>query len=498
MTFFSKKSHAALGLDHQVQWQHPKVISGEIDQTRLAIANSPTEAESFSFLVMGDTDAGTLATADVNSFADAFPQQLLQQLGDSRFLLHTGDVTYPTGSYQNYLEGFLRPYRSLLSHLPDSPAYSSDDVVFNRPLLPVLGNHDYASLPRGFWGWQSVRRKIVHAVCDRLRQMGLDCGHYGGEGGEAYGQTFLDDLAQLSSDQLTTHLANHYSVQMPQSSSCPSSYCLNYQPSQFTRLPNRYYCFRYGGVDFFALDSNTWNKDDRTADFDSEQLAWLEKNLVASYQTPDTVGRIIYLHHSPYTTEESRWQKPETLWVRRHLRSLLDRVAAAVKPPGARQENSQKPLVDLVISGHAHCLEHVQTTQTGHADANMDWIVCGGSGASLRRQRKAGVDILERITNAGRSHTDIVAKSRLYVSAQSMSAQDISTQGRRYQQSAHSFLKIDVRPGQQQPFVVRPCTVVRQADSWQTQELSPLVIQKGVASRTTSIASGEYAVRKAS
>lgn len=488
MTFFSKKSRAALGLAHQVQWQHPKVVNGEIDQTRLAIADSPTEAAPFSFLVMGDTDPGAPATADVNSFANAFPQQLLQQLGDSRFLLHTGDVTYPTGSYRNYLEGFLQPYRSLLSRLPDDPAYSGNDVVFNRPLLPVLGNHDYASLPKGLLGWQSVRRKLVRAVCDRLRQIGLDCGNYGGEGGEAYGQTFLDDLAKLSSEQLTTHLADHYSAQVPHSSHRSTSACLDYRPSQFTRLPNRYYCFRYGGVDFFALDSNTWNKDDRKADFDSEQLAWLEENLIVSYQTSGTVGRVIYLHHSPYTTEESRWQKPETLWVRRHLRSLLDRVAAAVKPHNAKRENATRPVVDLVVSGHAHCLEHVQTTQTGHADADMDWIVCGGSGAGMRQQRKAGTDILERLTNAGRSRTDVVATSRLYISAQ----------GRRYRQPVHSFLKIEVRPGHQQPFVIRPYTVTRQADDWQTQELPPLTIQREMTSKATSKFSGEYAIRKAS
>jgi hypothetical protein len=27
----------------------------------------------------------------------------------------------------------------------------------------------------------------------------------------------------------------------------------------FTRLPNRYYTFRCGGIDFFALDTNTFN-----------------------------------------------------------------------------------------------------------------------------------------------------------------------------------------------------------------------------------------------
>ena len=36
--------------------------------------------------------------------------------------------------------------------------------------------------------------------------------------------------------------------------------CLNYQSGKFTRLPNRYYTFHYGGIDFFALDSNTFNQ----------------------------------------------------------------------------------------------------------------------------------------------------------------------------------------------------------------------------------------------
>src|SRR5690606_17643939 len=32
---------------------------------------------------------------------------------------------------------------------------------------------------------------------------------------------------------------------------------IDYRPGSHTRLPNRYYRFRHGTVDFFALDSNT-------------------------------------------------------------------------------------------------------------------------------------------------------------------------------------------------------------------------------------------------
>ena len=70
--------------------------------------------------------------------------------------------------------------------------------------------------------------------------------------------------------------------------------------------------------------------------------------------------------------------------------------------------------MDLVLGGHAHCFEHVRTLETNHADGEMDWIVCGGSGADVRRQRRAGSDILEQLTRGGRSYTNVVAKSLRY------------------------------------------------------------------------------------
>ena len=463
----------------QVNWQHPKIIQGNIDQTELAIADAPTTSMPFSFSVIGDTDPGF--SAGQPTVAEAFAENLMQQLGESRFLLHTGDVTYPIGSYRSYLNGFLRPYRALLRGLPERCAYRGNAVVFNRPLLPVPGNHDCADLSKAV-RW---RHNLLRFLSDRLRRhLKIDIGCYGGYGGEAYGQTFLDDLYKLSEEQLATHLASHYSARCSMSDrqatargSGHSSYCLNYRPGEFTRLPNRYYRFRYGGVDFFALDSNTWNSPPNTSEFDYEQLSWLEEGLVSSWQTPGIIGRIVYLHHSPYTTEETRWQQPETLWVRRHLRSVLNRVAARLNRTVLDQPKisevssggvtSESPLVDLIISGHAHCLEHIRTANTGHVDAYLDWIVCGGSGASLRRQRPdSSAEILERLTvhssTSHRRYTRVVAQSQCYVGVGGSQPQ------------GHSFIRVDVTPESRQKFVVRPFVVTRSSQGWQTRALNAL------------------------
>lgn len=448
-----------------------------IPSKRLSIADAPTEAVPFSFVVLGDTDAGAAGGRTNPGFAQAFAQQVIEVLGDCRldcrFLLHTGDVTYPTGSYENYLHGFLQPYRALLQTLPSSPAYSAESIVFNKPLLPVPGNHDYA---RSVVGMRGAWARLVRGMCDRLRQtLGIDLGHYGGEGGEAYSKTFLDALSPLNASSIRPE---------DQQSG------IHYRPGQFTRLPNRYYCFRYGGVDFFALDSNTWNCSAKDARFDSEQLVWLERELIRSWQMPGTVGRVIYLHHSPYTTEISRWQQPETLWVRRHLRRVFDKVAAAVQnlpqavvrsetaqsrvvrgQTGRREANQKErpsPIVDIVLSGHAHCLEHVRTNDTGYADAYVDWIVCGGSGADVRAQRKSDTnEILGTVSRQGRQYPGIVAESLFYAGAK-------RERGR--QRHFHSFIRIDVNQKRRHPFRVVPFIVSQvheaAAGGWQVRQAS--------------------------
>jgi len=484
----SSRLPAAGLLADQVRWRSAEMVNGGIDQSQLAIADAPKGALPFSFLVMGDTDAGLAGGLVAQQFADGFAQQVMQQVQDSRFLLHTGDVTYPTGSYENYFRGFLQPYRALLKQLPGDPGGIKEKVVFKRALLPVPGNHDYAQLPPTARRWQGLLR----FVCDRLRTVGVDWGHYGGEGGEAYAQAFLDDLKRLTPAQMAAHLATHYDAcggfsegasegaGSQAASRLSAMRCLNYRPGTFTRLPNRYYRFGYGGVDFFALDSNTWAMNSAEKGFDAEQLDWLVRSLVASWRSPKTVGRIIYLHHSPYTTEQSRWQQPETLWVRRHLRVALDSAMAEIRQCSPAVAVINRPIVDLVLSGHAHCLEHVKTMQTHHADANMDWVVCGGSGVDLRRQRSAGGDILEQLSQGGRSYTDVVAKSQRYVGAQGLGAQGLNGRGRK-QSPAYSFLRVAVDPAKRQPFCVMPFAVSRQEKGWQTSALEPLTVGRQAA-----------------
>lgn len=442
-------------LSQQVRWQASEILRAGIDQTRLVIADAPTEPVSFSFLVMGDTDLGSETVA--NDFSDHFSAQLLDQLGESRFLLHTGDVTYPVGSYENYLDGFLQSYRALLKGLPPISAYRAESIIFNRPLLPVPGNHDYSAAGFGIW------QQLLQRVCDRLRQaLGVDLGHYGGQGGEAYGKTFLDDLSTLNTEQLFAYLSKNYSAHgMAAALTSHLPYGLSYRPGQFTRLPNRYYTFRYGGIDFFALDSNTWNMAPDEGGFDHEQLAWLENSLVRSIEDSAAIGRIIYLHHSPYTTEVRRWRQPETLWVRKHLRAVLDKVRATVGegPTGI-------PLVDVVLSGHAHCFEHLKTLETRHADAHIDWIVCGGGGADLRPQRrKDDNDLLENIQVGNRRETAKVAKSCFFAGRHRQSKKT---------ELLYSFARVDVRPHAAQKIRVVPFIVENRFGEWMTRSLRPL------------------------
>ena len=454
-------------LEKQVQWQHPTILNGGVDQTRLAIADAPTEistdtsvenSSAFSFLVIGDTDAGSADNSD-RVFSQLFAQQVTAYLAESRFLLHTGDVAYPTGSYRNYFSYFLKPYQALLKQLPSSPSYNSRQIVFNKALLSVPGNHDYSESATKLRHW----KHLLRILCDRLRtSIDVDLGCYGGERGEAYGQTFLDDLAGLSPEQLKTHLSQHYSAKI-ESSDDVLTHCLSYQPGSFTRLPNRYYTFRYGGVDFFALDSNTWNASSEALGFDQAQLDWLEASLIHSWQTPNTIARIVYLHHSPYTTEAFHWQQPETTWVRQHLRQVFNKVALTIK----KREKVSPPIVDLVLSGHAHCLEHLKTTPSTQGDSSIDWVVCGGSGASVRRQRSGEADILENIFQRGRRQAKVVARSQLFV-------------GRRcrqpHEQSSHSFIRVDVNPYHAQKITVSPFVVTKANGNWRTEVRSPFPV----------------------
>lgn len=505
-------------MKQRVQWQHPLIQQRGIDQTELAIDDGNAEQPDFSFLVVGDSGSGSHRG---HSPQRKIAELMVQQSTDCRFVLHTGDVIYLVGSSEYYFKNFIEPYREFLVGGDRPRSIPFDRITFQMPFFLVPGNHDYYDLPWLYGLLVQSASPVRYLLRSRID---FDVGWRGSQQGKAYAQAFLDYLQAIDNPALLAqHLDQHYTATGSQGR------CLRYQPSQFTRLPNRYYQFRYGGIDFFALDSNTFNaplpissssegdaqrrileqrraevqqqqqellqrsmqltmqlnpqepdqaeqlddyrtkleqleeieKDinkqlaaDRSPVIDLEQLDWLKQRLIESWFTDAVRGRVLFFHHPPYVTEATKWQQGQTFAVRQRLRSVLDQVAEAV---GKKAQG--RPIVDLVLNGHAHCLEYLRTGDTGHADAHTNWIVCGGSGYSLRRQRPEGPDLLEAsTTGAIRS----IATSQAFIGR--------SGQGS-HKRRPYSFLRIDVQGDKIPKFVVRPYVAERYRQQWYEQSL---------------------------
>jgi 3',5'-cyclic AMP phosphodiesterase CpdA len=521
-------------MKERVRWQDRLIVERGIDQTRLVLGDRSPDSEEFSFLVAGDSGSGNEGGQN--------PQRRVAQIMAARrdrcrFLLHTGDVVYLVGSSEYYQQNFIRPYREFLVGGKEPSGIAYDKMVFNLPFLPVPGNHDYYDLPLiyGILAQSALPlRRLFQSKLD------FDVGWHGSRQGHAYAKAFLDCLQAFNlPGQLDRHLDTHYTAQTN------TGRCLHYEPGRFTRLPNRYYTFRSGGIDFFALDSNTFNAPlplpatqagdayrreleaqrqdleqerlqileasaklnrdrpqeaeqlddfraklaqideqrldidkhlaaDKTTVTDSEQLNWLKERLIASWQSPDVRGRVIYLHHPPYVTEATKWNQGQTLAIRYRLREVFDAVADAVGDLGER-----RGVADLILSGHAHCLEYIRTGDTGHADAYTNWIVCGGSGHSLRRQREEGPVLVEAFDEAqsyqlARSQgkrpdkgSIPVAESLLFVGRNGQGSQ---------KRRPYSFLQIDVLAGNPPKFRVRPAIAERFKGQWNHSEVKPFII----------------------
>ncbi|MHC5611767.1 MAG: metallophosphoesterase family protein [Nostoc sp.] len=505
-------------MNQRVRWQDPLIVERNIDQTRLVLEDGQTDNSEFSFLVVGDSGSGKHRGHN--------PQRQVAELmlphhKECRFMLHTGDVIYLVGSSEYYQQNFIEPYREFIlgGEHPREIAYNQ--MIFKLPILPVPGNHDYYNLPILL----SLASLTTLPIRGLLRsRIDLDVGLHGSGTGDAYARAFLDYLKDFQlPGELASHLEKYYTAKTDTGS------CLCYQPGRFTRLPNRYYTFRYGGIDFFALDSNTFNdppplpktkkgdadrkvlekrredleqekleiietsaklrpdnptEADQLDDFhaklsqieeiivdiekqlatnkitltDTEQLDWLKQKLIESWNNPEVRGRVIYFHHPPYVTEATKWEQAQTLIIRDRLRGVLDAVAKEI---GSLTQG--RPLVDLVLNGHAHCLEHLETMDTGHADSYIHWIVCGGSGFSLRRQRIEGADLMETFGNENR----LVARSHLFIGRNGQGFQ---------KRRPYSGLRIDVKGDRQPKFIVRPLVAEWHQRQWHNSELEPLII----------------------
>ncbi|WP_413162938.1 metallophosphoesterase [Capilliphycus salinus ALCB114379] len=498
-------------MKQRVRWQESSIAGRNIDQTRLVIDDEQVDNPEFSFLVVGDSGTGRHRR---HSPQREVAELLLKQSDyHPRFILHTGDVVYLTGSAGYYPQNFIKPYREFIVGGENYKKIAYDQMVFKLPFLPIPGNHDYYNLPLFYGVMAQLSWPVRHLLKSRID---FDVSWRGSETGDAYAKAFLDYLQKFyTNPDLERHLDQYYTAETS------TGRCLRYQPGKFTRLPNRYYRFSYGGIDFFALDSNTFNApipipetqageekrrqllqrlrdleqekqklltelsqldpdnpeqseqvDDNQAkieqidemqfdiekrlkagsdgDVDVEQLRWLQQGLIDSWQTPEIRGRVLFFHHPPYVTEATKWDQAQTLAIRYHLRQVLNSVAQDV---GERANN--RPIVDLVINGHAHCLEHLSTADTGHADSNMNWIVCGGSGYSLRRQKPDGPELYEEFE--GEQNSRPVAKSKLFVGRHGHG---------KSKRRPYSGLRIDVRDGQPPQFFVQPLVAERVHSQW--------------------------------
>ncbi|WP_066377513.1 metallophosphoesterase [Anabaena sp. CA = ATCC 33047] len=506
-------------MKQRVRWQHPSIIERSIDQTRMVIDQH--DHPDFSFIVLGDS--GT------KSHYGYHPQRLVAELmlkhkDECSFVLHTGDVIYVVGSREYYPANFIEPYREFIvgGEQPEKIAY--DSMVFNLPFLPVLGNHDYYDVPffyRLITGSTLSLRRM-------LRYKDFEIGWHGSNQGDAYARAFIDYLTGIAAPQeLNQHLDKHYTGKTD------TGRCLHYLPGEFTRVPNRYYSFRYGGIDFFALDSNTFNTpaplphtaagdvyrrelqkrrqeidreeelilaecdklnpevaadaellDDFSAKLDQineikldiekqlasddspvidwEQLDWLRSRLIESWHCSEVRGRILFFHHPPYVTEATKWDQAQTLAVRQRLRWVFNQVAETVGD-GVKE----RPIVDIIFNGHAHCLEYLRTVDTGHADSHINCIVSGGSGRRPRRQRAEGTVLMEMFQdNSGKSIRK-VAHSQLYVGRSGHGVE---------KQLSYSCVRIDVKDGNPPKFIVRPLVAERVGDEWFERELDKIVI----------------------
>ena len=205
----------------------------------------PSDPGRFTFLVLGDSGdsagMGTLVTPQ-----DAVAQYLTADAalpetgGPGQFVLHTGDVVYMAGERRLYDRNFRRPYSPFLT-----PESTVDNLTFRLPFLPVPGNHDYYD----FSGWATTLARTpligagVKALARELFAFEIPSG--GSDMGGAYMRAFVDPEMGPSGR--------------------------SYEPGSYTRLPNRYYRFRVGEVDFFALDSNTLEAPPPSADLHRER-----------------------------------------------------------------------------------------------------------------------------------------------------------------------------------------------------------------------------------
>ncbi|MDY7015713.1 MAG: metallophosphoesterase, partial [Cyanobacteriota bacterium] len=204
-------------MKQRVRWREAAIVERNVDQTRLELDDGAVESPEFSFLTIGDSGTGKRYGQNPQR---EVAKLLLEERDRCRFILHTGDVIYLVGSSEYYHANFIEPYREFLvgGEHPDRIDY--DRMVFNYPVLPVPGNHDYYDLPFIY----GLAAQITWPLRRLLRShIDLDVGWHGSKQGDAYARAFLDYLQAFNlPGQLERHIERHYTAKTS------TGFCLRY------------------------------------------------------------------------------------------------------------------------------------------------------------------------------------------------------------------------------------------------------------------------------
>jgi 3',5'-cyclic AMP phosphodiesterase CpdA len=322
----------------------------------------PPDPARFEFLALGDTgdseSAGTrLSPQDAVARELARDAAVPKSKGKGLLVLHTGDVVYMTGEHRLYERNFRRPYGPFLT-----PNSTVENLTFRLPFLPVPGNHDYYDV--GGWAKWLTRIPLlrfgVRAATDRLFSFRLP------EGGSGEGAAFMKAFIDPHADTTTAPY--------------------EYKPGSHTRLPNRYYRFTMGSVDFFALDSNTLEAPPPWKDA-AKVRADAASHVEALEAREETLEKLLRRAEKAL----SRWANAarditaEDIAQQRQISQADDQIASTLAGLRGDLEKMDSPSVPCRQS-----LQSVVTAERRWNEARADW-----EGAKNGDEHLAALEILE-------------------------------------------------------------------------------------------------------
>ena len=383
----------------------------------------PADGNSFSFLALGDSgDGGSRISPNWSELRkEELTKEEEKELkkaikSDSKFLIademkveegtkaidfifHLGDVVYSSGAAEGYKHRFIGPYHHWLA---SGTNHDHKNMVFKKPFLPIYGNHDYYDID-----------DAVPLIGDLIGELKDSIGQGSGNG-SVFEQAFVETEAHaVQNGQLEyfrddrTRIPNRYywfihgncaffaldsntlegTPELSKEHRRAIKVRRKKAEKQAKKLKKEVKGLRKElenlGEDQLereALESEISDryddlvealktarnlekfKDAEKEDHDSDQIEWLKEVL----DKEEVAGKwkIVCMHHSLFTSDESHTDDAELSGLRPNLRKIFE-----------------EKKVDLVLSGHSHCFEWTEELKEEHSPC---YVVSGGGGKDLR------------------------------------------------------------------------------------------------------------------